>query len=303
MQRWLWILFVVLMAPIGCDKSGSNGSDDGSDDDGDDASESSGGVPEKKKKVKTEWIKAKRKFQVKGKKKLYGDVSIFQGAYQVTIHGFPKGTAWSVGEDKGTVDSRVFEIIKIKEMQDQFGQIPIDKLKKFELDPKASLEVIMPNGNWFELELPATTVGLSIDHVLKKVENGPVKFGDEKGDPKPGTSVLFMYGLTWKVFGQASLLSDVDAIAMARLLDEVKSTKKCTGYRSNDKKPMPDIQLQLKETEVIIYDRRKGGEMKKKVFPPDDDCPSFTFQRKGENKTDSSIPSKKIESWLRSVGK
>jgi len=66
---------------------------------------------------------------------------------------------------------------------------------------------------------------------------------------------------------------------------------------------MPDIELQLKETEVVIYNRRTGDEVAKKVFPPNNECPQFTFQRKDERKKDSSKPTRKIEAWLRTQAK
>ena len=131
--------------------------------------------------------------------------------------------------------------------------------------------------------------------------------GESDTDPKPGLSIMFMQGSTKKVFGQASVLSDLDAIAIANLLPDVKGTKTCTGYSSTSKtskgKAMPDIELQLKETEVVIYDRRKGGEIAKKVFAPEKRCPSFVYTQQGENQKDSSIPTRKIEGWLRTQAK
>ena len=46
-----------------------------------------------------------------------------------------------------------------------------------------------------------------------------------------------------------------------------------------------------------------GDEIAKKVFPPNNECPQFTFQRKDERKKDSSKPTRKIEAWLRTQAK
>ena len=228
---------------------------------------------------------------------------MYKGFYQVTLEKFPKGTYFKAGDKSGTMDSFI-EIVKVKEVTSMLGKVPVDKILDYEVDPESKIEIIRPDGTWAEIKLPPTRIGYAIKDALAKVENGPVKFGDEGDeDPKPGLSILFNESISKKVYGQASVLSDIDAVAIARLLPDVKGTKTCTGYQSNDKKPMPDIELQLKETEVVIYHRRKGGEVAKKVFPPNKRCPTYTFQRKGENTSDSSKPTRDIEAWLRTQAK
>src|SRR5262249_17796234 len=77
------------------------------------------------------------KFEVKGNSSQYGDVSIFQGNYQVTINGFPKGTKWSALDKKGVSDSDIYSIIKIADMSERLGDVPADpdKQRDAKLDP------------------------------------------------------------------------------------------------------------------------------------------------------------------------
>jgi hypothetical protein len=252
------------------------------------------------KPLEVDWVK-EDKFQVKGSPKQYGEVAIFRSIYQVTVHGFPKGTKWAALDKKGIVDSDVYNILKILDMTDKIGDVPADKDKQREarLDPGANLTLELPSGEKADIKLPGSDLGLSVDEMLKKVENGPVLFGKEPPDEKPMENILYLEGMTPEVFGRASVLKDVDAVAKAERLPDSKGTKKCTGYKDNAGKPAADMELQLKETEVVIYERRTGNVVQKKVFPPDDTCPMFTFRRADEKQQDSSIPTTAIQAWLR----
>lgn len=259
-----------------------------------------GAAPRPTTPLDIEWVKDD-KFQVKGKPTQYGDVTIFRSTYQVTIHGFPKGTKWSALDKKGIADSDVFAIIKILDMTEKIGTVPADaeKQRDAKLDPEATLTLELPGGEKADIKLPPSDLGLSVDEMLKKVENGPVLFGKEPPDEKPMESILFIQGITPELFGRATVLRDVDAVAKATLLPDVKGTKKCTGYKDNAGKPTSDIELNLKETEVVIYERRTGNVVTKKTFAPDDGCPMFAFRRADEKGKDSSIPSEPIKAWLK----
>ncbi|MBW2457978.1 MAG: hypothetical protein JRI68_25960 [Deltaproteobacteria bacterium] len=302
MSMWkkasLGVLLLSVAALVGCD-SGSGGSSD-DDDDKPKSSAEKGDDEGPRKKLEIEWPKD-NKFTVKGNAKQYGDCTVFRGTYQVTIHGFPKGTQWSAGDKKGTTQSPTLAILKLKDVQTELGKLKIADLIKVTVDPKLTLK-LQPPGYEAEIKLPPGRV-LGLNDILKKVENGPVLFGEESEEAKKGLAILSLESLRPKVFGKATLLEEVDAIAVSHLLEEVKGTKTCKGYTDNAGKPMPDIELQLKETEVAIYNRRTGDEIAKKVFPPDNSCPQFTFQRKDEKSKDSSKPTRTIEAWLRSQAK
>lgn len=263
------------------------------------------GVKKKKKaetkRVEVDW-KDERTFVVEGDSKKKGEVAVHDGTYQVTLHGFPKGTTWKAGDEKGEVDSDIYDILKLVEVEDRFGTLPAGDAMKGKIDPKLTLTVDEPDGQQIEVELPAASAASSAHAMLERVENGPVLFGKEKPDDKPNENVLYLAGtLSWKLFGKAQTLAEVDRIAIAHQRDEVKGTKTCSGYKDNAGKAMPDLEIQLKETEVKVYDRRKGDVVEEKVFPPDNECPMFAFQSKDDNKKDSSIPTQAIESWLRSL--
>jgi len=85
----------------------------------------------------------------------------------------------------------------------------------------------------------------------------------------------------------------------AERLAQVKGTRKCTGYKDKAGKAASDVDLQLKETNVIIFERRTDKVLQKKVFPPDDRCPMFLLRRAGENTQESSIPAEAIKGWLK----
>jgi hypothetical protein len=58
--------------------------------------------------------------------------------------------------------------------------------------------------------------------------------------------------------------------------------------------------LVLKESEAVIYNRRTGDVVEKKVFAPDAECPTFTFTRKDQRDMDGHIPYTPIQAWARS---
>lgn len=245
-----------------------------------------------------EWA-SEHKFEVKGSSEQYGEVAEFEGSFQVTLHGFPEGTKWKCGDKSGKVESDIYDICKLGEATSKLGSVSISKLSDATLDPGCTFSIETPAGGKGKVKLKPVRVGLSVEEALKKVENGPVTFGDEPKDEKPGQNVMLLQGLTPKVFGPAQTLQDLDMIALVRQLAAVKGTKKCTGYKDRSDKPMPDLDLQLKETEVTIYERRTGKQVERKIFPPDEECPMLTFQAKGDSKTDSSPPTQQIEDWLR----
>jgi hypothetical protein len=261
---------------------------------------SAAAAPVPAKPLDIEWLKDD-KFQVKGSPKQYGEIAIFRSNYQVTLHGFPKGTKWSALDKKGITESESLAILKILDMTEKLGDVPVDqdKQRDAKLDPGASLTLDLPTGEKGDIKLPASDLGLSIEETFKKIENGPVLFGKEPPDEKPMENILFVEGMTPEVFGRASVLKDVDAVAKSERLAEVKGTKKCTGYKDNAGKPAADMELQLKETEVVIYERRTGNVLQKKTFPPDDSCPMFTFRRADEKGHDSSTPTAAIKAWLK----
>jgi hypothetical protein len=241
----------------------------------------------------------KREFTVRGRP-YKGSILIFEGTYQVTVEKFPSGTRWTVGEDGGIIDSSLYSIIKVKDVQDRFAALPATKLREATIDPQATLALMLPRDEAaVVINLPPADAAYSVQEMLKKISDGPVVFPGEPPDTKPRENVLFLSGLEPKLFGRATVMSDIDQLALAELLPDVKGTKTCGGYRSNSGAPMPPLTLELHDSEATIYDRRTGDIVTKKTFPPDDHCPMFTFRARGENTQKSYVPRDKVEAWLR----
>jgi hypothetical protein len=103
-----------------------------------------------------------------------------------------------------------------------------------------------------------------------------------------------------KLIGRARRARDVDAIAIVRQLLEVKQTRTCSGYTGDQNKPAPDITLRLKETEVVVYDRRTAKSLRRFVLPPDPGCPGIVISLNPSDRTrDSGAPGAEIEAALR----
>lgn len=272
------------------------------DDDEDKKEEKKSGPPEKKDKFEVTWKRDTNFTASSGKGE--GRVSIYDRELKVTLTKWPDGTFYKAGDKTGETKGYSTEVV-LGDAMPLYAKWPVDKLMKYEVDPETTIELIRPDGSWAEVKLKPYKLNIfTFKRDLEKVENGAVKFpGEGEDDPIPGLSILYPDGSSKRVFGQAKVMSDIDAVALGRQLDEVKGTKKCTGYKNSKKEKMPDIELQLKEYEVTIYDRRKGGVVAKKVFPPENRCPSYVTTTKGENTATSSRPFRAIESWLRSQAK
>ena len=252
--------------------------------------------------LELEWSN-ERKFVVKSDEALYGEVAIFEGTYQITFHGFPEGTRWKVAEKSGRIESAIYDIVKLENVEGQFGGIPVAKYRDHLLGPKAKLEMELPSGKASSIELRQIDAAMSVLSVLERVKNGPVLFEGEPKKESGRSNVLLLETASMKLFGQAVLLQDVDQVAMTRRLSEIKGRKTCSGYKDRAGKPLPDVMIRFKETETIVFDRRTGAVVQKKIFPPDEGCPMFRISigSEREREQDSYPPTRDIESWLSSL--
>jgi len=224
------------------------------------------------------------------------EVSGFQGTYHITL-SVPEGGTWKLGEQKGKTQP-VYTLIDLP-IQDRIGGYSFEELKAF--DPKASLELTLADGRAGSVALPPVDVSYMVEEMLKKAENGPVKFGEEAEDAKQKDSLIWPEGLIGEHFlGKAGKLSELDWVLVAHKLPDEKGSKVCTGYTDSSGNAMPNLTLSLKETEATIYDRRTGDVVEKKLFAPVTECPMFTFRSEGETGSDSDTPYQPIMSWARS---
>ena len=239
-------------------------------------------------------------FAVKGEPTARGNAMLDKHYLKVILQNFPQGTTMELGSASGIVGNYGSGTVEL-DVQDKIGALPVD-LAEAKLDPGVPLVIKAPNQPPVTVKLMPQRVSFHIDELLKKAENGPLLFtsgGKEPPHEGPPRSIMIV-NYNHSLFGTASTLADLDALAFERLLPEVKGTKVCGGYSSGGKK-MPDLTVQLKETEVTVIDRRTGSVFKKNTFPPDTGCPMFVMTKKGENAVDSSRPGQPIDNWLRSL--
>ncbi len=236
-------------------------------------------------------------FQVKDQPTMRGHVMLDKSFLKVFVENFPQGTTLELGSASGIVGDYGSSSVEL-DVRDKLGTLPVE-LGEAKLDAGVPLVIKPTNQPAVTLKLMPQRVSFQIDDMLKKAQNGPLLFGKEaphEGAPRSIMVVNYNHPL----FGSAATLADVDALAFERLLPAVKGTKVCGGYSSGGKK-MPDLTVQLKETEVTVIDRRTGNVFKKQVFPPDGGCPFFVMTRSGENTVDSSRPNAPIDEWLRGL--
>lgn len=312
MRLWeVMVLASLAMGTVACDLGGTK--DAAADDDGgekkkkkkkrkkSDDEPKKAKKPEKKEPIEVTW---KRGAFSAATGEGEGRLSIYKGKLQLSLTKWPKGTYYEIGDEKGTIDA-YSAIVVLRDAMDLYAKWPVKDLMNHTVDLEATVSIIRPDGTHADVKLEPYKLNVfSFKSDIEAVQNGPYLFPGEKADddPKPGRSIFYANGVgSRRVFGQATVMSDIDAVAFSRMLPEVKGTKTCGGYTktSNRKEKMPDIEVQLKETEVVIYDRRKGGEITKKVFPPEKRCPSFVSTSAGDNTADSTIPFRQIEAWLR----
>jgi hypothetical protein len=248
--------------------------------------------------VEIEWT-SDWEFKVKGQPRMRGTAIISEGMYTVALNDFPAGTEYEFGSDKGRVAEYGYASAgidirpKLKSLPAEIKMAKIDVGVPFILKPQGGPPVV--------IHLPPQNLSIQIDQILKKAENGPLLFGDETAAKSgPPRSIMLATSGEHPVFGPAQTLGDIDAFAFEHTLPTVKSTRVCGGYSSGGKK-MPDLTVQRKDTEVVVYNRHDGSIFMKNTFAPDQGCPMFVFTSKGENSVDASKDYKAIEAWLRSL--
>jgi hypothetical protein len=235
-------------------------------------------------------------FQVKDQAAMKGRVILDKSLFKVSLENFPQGMAMELGSATGIVGSYGGSVAL--DISEKLGALPVD-VSESKLDPGVPLVLKPADQPPVTIKLQPQRVSFHIDDLLKKAENGPLLFGKEAAHDGPPRSIMVV-NYNHRTFGAAATLADVDALAFEHLLSPAKGSKVCGGYTSGGKK-MPDVSLQLKETEVSIIDRRSGKLLQKKVFVPDASCPMFVMTRSDENQVDSSPPATAIEEWLRGL--
>jgi hypothetical protein len=240
-------------------------------------------------------------FTVEGDPKRSGQALLLGAAYTIEFRGFPKGTKWSAGDLSGEITSG-FEQAVVADVSALLGEVTLRDLAAVEakVTPGEVVSLTQPDGSTGKLTLPPSLV--LADLLFAGIAEGPVKFGDEGDeDPIPGRSIIDPGWTMAKWYGKAKKLSDLDAVAIRTRPEEFTETKTCKGYETGSGNEKVDLEVRLKQAEVVVYDRRKGGEIARKMFPPNTKCPSSAFVV--ERVVDSDVPEQEIDRWLRSLAK
>lgn len=256
-----------------------------------------------------EWGGA-HQFSVKQKPSMKGEFSHHGGRLRASVWGFPKGTELQLGDDKATVEGEQGSASVSVDVTDRFAKMPASILAQASsfggqrpvLQHGLSL-VITPKGKApVALKLPEIQLfDLDISGLFEGApEHGGYVFkGEQKKAPEKHKSVIAVSPFVRGVVGNAETLADIDAVAVTKTLPEVKGKKECGGFADSNGRPMAPVTLELKDTEVTLYDRRTGAELEKRRFPPLEECPTTVLLRGSARATDSRPPEKDILAWLK----
>ena len=200
------------------------------------------GKPSAPTPVEEQWTENGERFLIKGSTDVSGSAIVYEGICSLSLQHFPKGTFWQALGKRGT--ARGDDSIDLVDVGDKIGDLPVDpeQQRKAQFDPRASIVFDFLDGRQATVKLPPATMYLEIEKTLQKIEHGPVVFGQEVDDGKPARNVYYI-AATPAVFGPATTLRDIDAIAVATRLPDAKGTKKCSY---TDTKAL-EIDLQLRE--------------------------------------------------------
>ncbi len=230
-----------------------------------------------------------------------GSVDVHRGTYELEFDECPEGSQWSSGTEWGVVETT--SALELDRLASQYGTLELSKWDTGAFKPKAAVELVLPNGKYTQLRSPPIRTGSDQSSLLRGVQSVPLKFAsDAKLSPGKGLSVVLVDDFEVTALGPAKTLGEVIGVALVKTGD-TKGSKTCTKYVDKKGKPAPDVELKLKETRLVVVDRRNSEELVNKVFPPDETCPDYvavfgTSDTPGDTTTDSATPTKAIVRWL-----
>jgi hypothetical protein len=199
------------------------------------------------------------------------------------------GSTWSIGGKQGSAATSLVTV----EGLDFLGPVAFDSITR--VDPNLTLHLSLPDGRTGDSKVPPIHFKHAVRDIFSHVEHAPVTFGKEPADPKPSDSIFYLGGgITGEIIGTSGTLQQIDFVAMQERQD-ASGTKLCSGYTG----PHPSITINLKATDVALWNRRTGSLVEKKTFPPDDTCPIVALTTDDSGAIDSLPPTPKIEAWLK----
>jgi hypothetical protein len=209
----------------------------------------------------------------------------------VSLDHFAAGSTYKIGGKQGTTDTT--SVVDVPGL-DFLAAIAYDNIDH--VDTGLTLTLALPDGRAGDSKLPPLSFKFSLQDMFKRIEHGPITFGKEPDDPKPSDSIFYVAGgVGGDIVGKAGTLAQIDFVATQEMQDAT-GKKTCKGYDG----PHPTITINLKPTEVSLWNRRTGDLVEKKVFTPDDECPMMAMTSADSDQTDSYPPTEKITAWLKS---
>jgi hypothetical protein len=246
--------------------------------------------------------KSDTRFEARELPSMYGSVIFSKAALQVSVSDFPPGTLIEVGPQSARVSDGGWAMITL-DMKPRLPGLRLDALEA-PFEDKLALTIQPPGAESFALPLPPLKLSsYTLEDLLAAVENGPVLFGDEPAPPRDGPprSLYWVRAPTGRArFGSARTIGELNAVAIAHRRPEVLARKTCGGYK-RDGKPLPDVEMLVKETEVTVYDRRTGATIARRMFRGKDECPMFLIRFGNEPTIDAYDDNDGIASFLRAL--
>jgi len=240
-----------------------------------------------------------------------GELSEYRGQIKVTVWNLPKGLTLQLGDQKAVVADNEYHSASVStDASSLIAKLPSSVLaqaadllaERPTLNHGLSLILTPKNRPPVTIPLPPVQLfdsGLSglFEHVAE--EKGLVFGGEARKAPDQHKSVFAVSPFVRAVVGEAATFGDIDAVAVTKMLPDVKGMKSCGGFADSSGRPAPAVNIRLKEAEVTIYDRRTGAELERRRFPPKEECPVVAMVKRGSNEDDSQPPKEAILAWLK----
>jgi hypothetical protein len=205
------------------------------------------------------------------------------------FESFLPGSTYEVNGTRGNTDKMLVTVDGL----DFLGPVAFDSIEH--VDPKLTLKLSLPDGRTGETKVPPLNFRLHVQDIFKEIEHKPITFGQEPADPKPSDSIFYVGGaMSGDIIGKSGTMQQIDFVATQEMQDAT-GKKTCNGYNGSH----PSITINLKPTEVSLWNRRTGDLVEKKTFPPDEECPMMAMTSSDSDAVDSYPPTEKIEAWLK----
>jgi hypothetical protein len=247
--------------------------------------------------LELDWV-SESEFAVRGHATMQGQVRISSdGEYRLTLRGFPERTRWQVGERRGLVQTSALAFGVVAEVRDELGSVPVSSYRTHGLGPVETLVIELPSGREGSIELKPVAATFAILGAFEGVKHRrPLRFADE---PEPGEarSLLLHASSRAQVYGPAETFAEVDLVAFRETHPEVLEELPCSFEPLGE---LPTEQtMQLKASEVRVYDRRTADLVYTERFSPSSRCPTMPMGR-GDSFVRTAT-SREIEGWLLSL--